>query len=153
VAARDRPPHHRAPAGLRREQYLPDKLRDYVLARDHCRAPGCSVRAMSRLEMDHAIPFPQGESSAANTGGLCRTHHQHKTAGQVDVEDSEADGSATWTTGWGQRISIPPRPFLHDPSDWAPPGNEEPPEPKRRPPTQPAEWDPDTPIDPDEPPF
>ncbi|HET7902111.1 MAG TPA: HNH endonuclease signature motif containing protein, partial [Candidatus Nanopelagicales bacterium] len=138
-----------------REQYLPDKLRDYILARDHCRAPGCTVRALSRLEMDHAIPFPQGPTSAANTGGLCRSHHQHKTAGLVDIEDSAADGSATWVTGWGQRITLAPRPFLHDPADRPPELAATPPESQRpqRPPTAPVEWDPETPVDPDVPPF
>ncbi|MBI1379068.1 MAG: DUF222 domain-containing protein, partial [Frankiales bacterium] len=66
-------------------RYLPDRLRDYVLARDHCRAPGCTTRATSRLEMDHAVPFPDGPSSAANCGGLCRRHHQLKTAHLADL--------------------------------------------------------------------
>ncbi|MGE0819878.1 MAG: hypothetical protein AB7O74_14570, partial [Candidatus Nanopelagicales bacterium] len=48
------------------------------------------------------------------------THHQLKTAGYFDLVDSKADGSAVMTTLWGQRILIPPRPFLHDPDDVAP---------------------------------
>ncbi len=28
---------------------------------------------------------------------------------------SAADGSCTWTTGWGQQATIPPRPYLDDP--------------------------------------
>jgi hypothetical protein len=100
-----------------REQYLPDKLRDYILQRDRCRAPGCTTRAVSRLQMDHAIPFPDGDTSAANCGGLCTKHHQLKTARLADLTESAADGSATWLTQWGQRIEIPPRPFLHDPAD------------------------------------
>jgi hypothetical protein len=102
-----------------REQYLPDRLRDYVLARDLCRAPGCTTRASSRLEMDHASPYPQGPSSAANCGGLCRAHHQLKTSGLAHVESSAADGSGIWATRWGQRVTIAPRPFLHDPADHA----------------------------------
>jgi hypothetical protein len=101
-------------------QYLPEKLRDYILARDRCRVPGCTTRAASRLEMDHAVPFPDGGTSATNCGGLCRKHHQLKTEGRADVRDSEADGSATWVTAWGQRIRIDPRPFLHDPVDHQP---------------------------------
>lgn len=100
------------------EQYLPEKLRDFVLARDLCRVPGCTARA--RLDMDHAVPFPAGPTSAANCGGLCRRHHQLKTERLADVKDSRADGSATWVTAWGQSVRIPPRPFLHDPSDPAP---------------------------------
>jgi hypothetical protein len=102
-------------------QYLPDTLRDFVLARDHCRVPGCTTQAMSRLQMDHARPYPNGETSAANCGGLCRAHHQLKTDRKADLVDSAADGSATWVTGWGQRIRITPRPFLHDPGDHSAP--------------------------------
>ncbi|MFN8147899.1 MAG: DUF222 domain-containing protein [Candidatus Nanopelagicales bacterium] len=100
-----------------REQYLPQKLRDLVLARDLCRAPGCTRRAASRLEMDHAVPFPEGGTSAPNCGGLCVHHHQLKTAGLAHIEESAPDGSAVWVTGFGQRIRIEPRPFLHDPLD------------------------------------
>ncbi len=105
-----------------RDQYLPDKLRDYILARDHCRGPGCTTRSPKRLQMDHAIPFPEGETSAGNCGGCCNRHHPLKTAGYLDIENSKADGSATFLTRWGQRIAIPPRPFLHDPADH-PPGS------------------------------
>jgi len=100
-----------------REQYLPEKLRDYVLARDLCQVPGCTTRAASRLQMDHAIPFPDGDTSAANCGGLCVNHHQQKTARLADLTDTDNDGSGIWITAWGQRITIPPRPFLHDPAD------------------------------------
>ncbi len=100
-----------------RDQYLPDKLREYVLARDHCREPGCTTRSLKRLQMDHAIPFPEGETSAGNCGGCCNRHHPLKTAGYLDIYDSNTDGSATLLTAWGQQITIPPRPFLHDPAD------------------------------------
>ena len=93
------------------------QTRDYVLARDHCRGPGCTTRSPKRLQMDHAIPFPEGETSAANCGGACNRHHPLKTAGYVDILDSKADGSTTFLTAWGQKITIPPRPFLHDPAD------------------------------------
>ena len=99
------------------QQYLPARLRDYVLARDLCRVPGCTARAQSRLEMDHAVPFPEGSTSAGNCGGLCRRHHQLKTERLADVVDSKPDGSATWVTALGQTVRIPPRPFLHDPTD------------------------------------
>jgi len=129
-----------------REQYLPARWREHVIHRDGCRAPGCTVQAESRLQADHPQPFPQGPTSAANGGGLCIKHHQLKTSRYLAIEDSAADGSATWITAWGQRISIPPRPFLHDPADH-PPGGESsgpppapaPPEerPTEEPPTQP----------------
>jgi hypothetical protein len=104
-----------------REQYLPGRLRDFVLARDLCRVPGCTARGTSRLQMDHALPFPDGSTSTANCGGLCTKHHQQKTARLADLHDSDEDGSGTWITAWGQRITIPPRPFLHDPADQQPP--------------------------------
>jgi hypothetical protein len=96
--------------------YLPAPLRRFVLARDgRCRAPGCAVAAPRRLQLDHALEFPAGPSSAANTGACCTTEHQLKTAGGVRITESRPDGSCTWTTAWGQRVRVPARPFLHDP--------------------------------------
>jgi hypothetical protein len=93
--------------------YLPQPLRDYVAARDGgCCAPGCTVSAPSRLQMDHAVPFPAGGSDPTNTRMLCTTCHQLKTAGLVGVDDLGDDGSATWVTGWGQSVWIPPRSYL-----------------------------------------
>ena len=97
-------------------QYLPAPLRRFVLARDGgCRAPTCSVASPRRLQMDHAVPYPQGPSSAANTGGACTTDHQLKTAGHLALTRSRPDGSCTWTTAWGQTRQVPARPYLHDP--------------------------------------
>ncbi len=48
------------------EQYLPETLRRYVKARDGvCGTPICA--RTSRLEMDHAEPFPAGTTSAPAT--------------------------------------------------------------------------------------
>ena len=95
--------------------YLPRPLRDYVGARDGgCCAPGCTTSAASRLQMDHAVPFPAGGSDPTNTRMLCTTCHQLKTAGLVDVVDPGVDGSATWVTDWGQTVWIPPRSDLPD---------------------------------------
>jgi hypothetical protein len=95
--------------------YLPGPLRDYVQARDgRCCAPGCTTSAESRLEMDHAVPFPVGGSDPTNAHMLCTTCHQLRTAGLVDVVDPGIDGSATWVTAWGQTVWIPPRSFLPD---------------------------------------
>lgn len=109
-------------------RYLPGRLRRYVLARDQvCRAPGCTHG--SNLEMDHAAPFPEGRSSAENCGALSRPCHQLKTEGLVDIVDSRSDGSGTWVTAWGQRITLPPRPVI--------PGRPEPDPPPSRPPSPP----------------
>jgi hypothetical protein len=115
-----------------RTTYLPAPLRTYVMARDGgCRAPGCTVRDPRRLQMDHAISFPEGPSDRANGGCVCIANHQVKTAGLSRIENSNADGSCDWITAWGQRIHIPARPFLHDPADHPPP---EPPPPEDVPP-------------------
>jgi hypothetical protein len=119
--------------------YLPQPLRRYVLARDgECRSPVCTVTSPRRIQLDHAIEFPTGPSSAGNTGAVCSTDHQLKTAGVVDITDSRPDGSCTWTTNLGQHIPIPPRPYLHDPHD-------NPDAPRRAAPTPGSTGPPDTP--------
>ena len=101
------------------EQYLPDPLRRYVKARDGvCGNPVCT--RTGRLQMDHAIPYPEGSTSAANCKAWCTTCHQLKTERRLRVTDNQPDGSATLTTAWGQKFTIPPRPFLHDPADEPP---------------------------------
>ena len=102
-----------------RESYLPEALRRFIGVRDGgCRAPGCRTSSSARVDMDHATSFPGGPSDTSNTGMLCRSpHHQLKSAGYLEILDGEADGSCTWATLWGQRITIAPRPLLHDPAD------------------------------------
>jgi hypothetical protein len=114
-----------------RTTYLPAPLRTYVMARDGgCRAPGCHSEQPTNCEMDHALEYPDGPSNPANTGGKCRAIHQLKSAGHARIDNSAADGSCDWITAWGQRVHIPPRPFLHDPADHPP----EPPPPHDPPP-------------------
>jgi hypothetical protein len=112
------------------EQYLPEPLRRFVMVRDgECGNPVCP---RGRLHLEHAIPFPEGPSSAANCRAWCPTCHQLKTAGRLRFTDTQADGSATLITEWGQTFRIPPRPFLHDPADEPPqddPPNDDPPTP------------------------
>jgi hypothetical protein len=96
-----------------RATYLPARLRTFVLARDGgCRTPMCTTAASKRLQMDHAIEFPDGPSDSHNCGGLCPTDHQLKTHGYADITESRSDGSCTWTTLWGQVVHVPPRPVL-----------------------------------------
>jgi hypothetical protein len=98
------------------EKYLPETLRRYIKARDGiCGTPICS--RTRRLEMDHAEPYPAGTTSAGNCHAWCKTCHQLKTDRHLRFTDTKPDGSATLVTAWGQRFSIPPRPFLHHPSD------------------------------------
>jgi hypothetical protein len=50
-----------------------------VRAREpYCRMPGCRTPA-SRCDLDHAIAWPEGETTIENLGPLCRRHHIMKT--------------------------------------------------------------------------
>lgn len=106
-----------------RENYLPRPLRDYVLHRDgRCRIPGCPCAGIDAMQMDHATRFPDGPSTAANTGAISPRCHQIKTAGHIDLVDGRPDGSVTLVTLLRQRIHIPARPFMGwDPGDGPPP--------------------------------
>jgi hypothetical protein len=64
--------------------------------------------------MDHAESFPEGPSSTRNTGALCEDCHRIKTERGAFLDDSAADGSATWRTAWGQRVPIAPTRYLDD---------------------------------------
>ncbi len=98
------------------EQYLPEPLRRFVLARDgRCGTPVCP--RTGRLQMDHAVPFPAGASTSGNCRAYCTTCHQLKTAGRLRPSATRADGSGVLTSAWGQTYAIPARPFLHDPAD------------------------------------
>ncbi len=132
--------------------YVDPHLRSFILARDICRNPvHRHALTSTRLEMDHAEEFPHGPTSAPNCGALCLPSHQLKTARRVDITDSAADGSCTWTTDWGQVVHIPPRPFLEHPD---PPATEqpEPAPPDAAGPTQHAPPPGDTPPPDDDPP-
>jgi hypothetical protein len=50
-----------------------------VRAREpYCRMPGCA-RPADQCDLDHAVPWPAGPTTASNLGPLCRRHHQLKT--------------------------------------------------------------------------
>ncbi len=102
------------------------ELTQWLVARDQtCRHPGCRRRAIS-CDVDHADDFADGGSTTlANTGMLCRRHHNRKTHSGWRIEDSRSDGSCTFVSPTGRR-------FPHLPTDLLP----------ERPPT-----------DPDPPPF
>jgi len=115
--------------------YTDPHLRCFILARDICRNPVHQhMPGSARLEMDHALEFPYGPTSAANCGGVCTGSHQLKTHRLVDITDSAADGSCTWTTLWGQTIRIPARAFLDEPDPPEPAGPADPGPPPEPPP-------------------
>jgi len=57
----------------------PTALARLIRAREpYCRFPGCRTTA-EHCDLDHAIPWPEGSTSARNLGALCRRHHRLKT--------------------------------------------------------------------------
>ena len=91
---------------------VPDRLRDYLIARDRtCRFPGCNRRA-ENCQLDHAFAWDDdGETSPANLGALCTRHHQLKTHGGWHITDSREDGSCTWHSPQGRRYDHDPPPY------------------------------------------
>ncbi|TDS87510.1 HNH endonuclease signature motif containing protein [Nesterenkonia aurantiaca] len=66
-------------------RFVPQLLRRAIEFRDGtCQAPGCMVAA-EHCDIDHQIPWPQGETTASNLWALCRKHHRLKTAGFLDL--------------------------------------------------------------------
>ena len=101
----------------------------WIAARDvTCRFPGCARRA-ARCDVDHATDFAvDGPTTVANTGALCRRHHNRKTHAGWTITDSQPDGSCTFTSPAGRR-------YRHYPVDLAPPPQPAlPPEPPPEPP-------------------
>ena len=43
-----------------------------------CRWPGCTRRSES-CDLDHTTAYPDGDTTPANMGPLCRRHHNLKT--------------------------------------------------------------------------
>jgi len=97
----------------RRSYAVPDRLREFIVARDRtCRFPGCRRRA-ARCQLDHATAWDDGgETSIANLGALCQRHHQLKTHGGWDLTDSAGDGSCTWISPQGRRYRHEAQPAL-----------------------------------------
>ena len=96
----------------RRVYQVPQRLREYVVARDRvCRFPGCR-RAAARSQIDHAQAWNDGgDTSPGNLGALCVRHHQLKTHAGWRITDSRPDGSCTWTSPHGRTYEHEPPPF------------------------------------------
>ncbi len=76
----------------------PTGLDDFVRTRDGtCRFPGCRRRA-SACDLDHTVPFPAGETSAANLHALCRAHHRLKHESDWDVRVDGEPNRLVWTS-------------------------------------------------------
>jgi hypothetical protein len=91
----------------------PAGLADFVLARDRtCRFPGCRQPA-HRCDIDHRLPYPDGNTAADNLWALCRHHHRLKHETEWTVRQA-VDGSFVWTSPSGHRYVVEPE-ALHAP--------------------------------------
>ena len=85
---------------------IPRAQRDFVATRDGtCRMWGCDRPVESRrlgwsADVDHATPWPRGETSPANLSDLCRHHHRVKHSPRWGHRLRE-DGSTEWVTPGG----------------------------------------------------
>ncbi len=79
-----------------------------------CRAPGCR-RPAARCDCDHVAPYPDGETSLANSCSLCRRHHRLKTHAPGWHVGIDTDGAVTWTTPTGRRVTTQPHDYRPHP--------------------------------------
>jgi hypothetical protein len=100
-------------------QYRPSAALDRAIrARDlTCRFPGCRRSAVGErtgTDLDHTVPWPEGETSASNLAVLCRHHHRlkHSPGWQVSVD---RDGRMSWVTPGGRSIVTTPWEYLDRP--------------------------------------
>lgn len=97
----------------RRTYAVPERLREFIAARDRtCRFPGCGISA-ARCQVDHAIPWSRGgETNRDNLGALCIRHHQLKTHGGWSITESDSHGACTWVSPQGRRYEHVPTPIV-----------------------------------------
>jgi hypothetical protein len=62
-------------------------------------------------ELDHAVPWPDGPTSAGNLTGFCTNHHRGKHQAPGWRYDLSADGTLTVSTPSGLVASTGPPPF------------------------------------------
>lgn len=85
---------------------ITDSVRDFVAARDGlCRMWGCNRRVRAEAlehvnDIDHATPWPLGESSPSNLSGLCRHHHRVKHSPRWS-HTLLPDGTTEWRSPGG----------------------------------------------------
>jgi hypothetical protein len=97
--------------------YRPNKaVTAFVTTRDGtCRMWGCT-RPATKCDLDHAKPWPAGQTSPTNLAGLCRRHHRLKQQRRWTYHLAP-DGTATWTSPTGNKritqpdfAALPPQP-------------------------------------------
>jgi hypothetical protein len=97
---------------------VPAAMATQVNARDQvCRAPGCEIPT-TRTDLDHSIEWKPGDAGGptaeTNLAALHRGHHNLKTTGFWDSEQS-ADGTLAWTTATGRTVKT--YPYIYDHPD------------------------------------
>ena len=97
-------------ADLAQSGYVPrPALRRAVRDRDGtCRMWGCTRPAAS-CDLDHAVPWPAGPTSAENLAALCRRHHRLKQQHRWQYALAP-DATAVWGSPIGQRRLTWPQP-------------------------------------------
>lgn len=88
--------------------YMPSAaLARLIRAREpRCRFPGCHQTAR-QCDLDHAVPWPQGSTTAANLGPLCRRHHNLKTHTPWELDPDPPPGEPATTTPGGAPTAAP----------------------------------------------
>jgi len=86
----------------------PQRVCDYLAARDEvCAFPTCQQPG-HRCEADHTIPYAQGgPTTRANLALTCRRHNHTKKTGTGWTYRHNPDGTYTWTTNTGHRYTSP----------------------------------------------
>lgn len=93
-------------------QYRPSAQLDRsIRSRDGvCRFPGCNRPAAttrSGTDLDHTIPWPRGQTTAANPAVLCRHHHRLKHSPGWSAELG-SDGVMEWASPAGKNFRTEP---------------------------------------------
>lgn len=111
---------------------ITDSMREFVADRDEvCRMWGCNRRVRKTrigygADLDHATPWPDGDSTPDNLSGLCRHHHRLKHS-QRWTHRLRKDGTTEWISPAGVSTITFPAQWIHtedeggDPASFASP--------------------------------
>ena len=91
------------------QKYRADaKTREFSIRRDGgtCCAPGCTTPIQ---ELDHTVPWPKGETAAAQLRGYCARHHRLKHGDYTVTLDQ--DGTLHWVTPQGRHYATRPHQY------------------------------------------
>ena len=74
-----------------RTRFFTGLIRDAVLIRDRGCTHAICDEPVTRCDVDHVVPWPEGETSEPNGQAKCRFHHNHKTRGPRPRRDPAGD--------------------------------------------------------------